>query len=290
MPTIKLQWWLGNQMFEYALAYALSKEKWEPIILDPSVLENRFFWANWTFRHFELEVFGIQKEYRSPSHFVSRYVHPELIGIWNHFKYGKRYTKETWGLFISVFPDNAYLDGWFNSYQYFEKYKDNIQEIFTVRTPFIKLNQGFTNLIEEAWNRSISLHVRRGDYVNLSWANRWHGVCSIEYYKTAIASMMEKIENPVFFIFSDDIAWCRENIVFPEGIQVYFIDHNRNAGHEDMRLMYTCSHHIIANSTFSWWWAYLGRNTQKMIIAPKKWLQNDTYNTKNLIPPSWILL
>ncbi len=290
MPILKLQWWLGNQMFGYALAYALSKEKGEPILLDPFVLENRFIWANWTFRNFELEVFWIKKEYQSPPAFISRYIHPELIAFWNRIRYGKRYIKEKWGKVILQFPKHTYLDGWFQSYQYFEKYTKDIQEIFTVRTPFTKPNQGFINLIEEAGNRAVSLHVRRGDYVTLEWARRWHGVCSLEYYEWAIASMKDKLENPVFFIFSDDIAWCREYLEFPEGIQVYFIDHNESAGHEDLRLMYTCSHHIIANSTFSWWGAYLGRNPDKTIIAPKKWLQTDRFTTQYIIPPSWVLL
>ena len=290
MPTLKLQWWLGNQMFWYALAYSLSKKYDEPIVLDPYFLENRFIWANWTFRYFELEVFGIQKDYAIPSTITSRWIHPEIIALSKRISLGNRYIKEQWGKLVESFPREAYLDGWFQSYSYFDAYSEDIKKLFTVQTPMSIQNDAMMKRINDAGKNSVSIHVRRGDYVTLDTANKWHGVCSVGYYETAIQSMIEKVWNPTFFIFSDDIAWCKENIIFPEGVVSHFVDYNGKAGHEDMRLMYSCSQHIIANSSFSWWWAYLGRNPEKMIIAPKKWLQTDSFSTQNLIPPSWILL
>jgi hypothetical protein len=290
MPTIKIQWWLGNQMFQYALAYALSKKNNENIVFDPSYLENRFIFANWTFRSFELDVFGIEKNYDSPNAFMRKYIHPRGIETLRSFQFGNRYIREVWGKFIEDFPKDAYLDGWFQSFRYFENYRDAIQEIFTVKTPISEENARILSMIESSNNTAISLHVRRGDYVTLDSANKWHGVCSLWYYESAINLMREKIENPVFFVFSDDIMWCKENILLPEWVEVIYVDHNGSAWHEDLRLMYSCSHHILANSSFSWWWAYLGRNPEKIIIAPKKWLQTDAFSTQNLLPPSWILL
>lgn len=290
MPTLKLQWWMGNQMFGYALAYSLSQKYGEPIILDPYFLENRFIWANWTFRYFELEVFGIKKDYTLPSVVTSRWLHPEAIALLKRIAIWKKYIKEQWGKLIEDFPQEAYLDGWFQSYRYFAEYSEDIQRIFTVQTIVSDQNREMLDTIASAKKNAVSIHVRRGDYVTLDTANKWHGVCSIGYYETAIQSMIEKIWNPVFFIFSDDITWCKENIHFPDGIQFHFVDYNWKAWHEDLRLMYSCSHHILANSSFSWWWAYLGWNPDKMIIAPKKWLHTDTFNTQNLIPPSWVLL
>ncbi len=290
MPTLKLQWWLGNQMFQYALAYCLSKENDERIVFDGTFLENRFFAANWTFRHYELDVFGIKKDYRIPNILFQKYIHPIVSEVIRRFWYGKRYIKEQGGNFIEFFPRESYLDGWFQSYRYFEEYSEDITKIFTVKTPISEENQTILDTIISAKNNSVSLHVRRGDYVTLDSANKWHGVCSIGYYEAAINAMKENLINPIFFVFSDDIKWCQENIHFPEWIIAHYIDNNGSAGHEDMRLMYSCSHHIIANSSFSWWGAYLWRNPKKIIIAPEKWLQTDSFTTQNLIPSSWTLL
>ncbi len=290
MPTLKLQWWLGNQMFGYALAYRLSQQFCEPIILDPYFLENRFIWANWTFRYFELEVFGIKKEYILPSAIISRWIHREIIALLKRITIWKWYIMEQWGKLIEDFPRGTYIDGLFQSYRYFANYSQEIQRIFTVQTPVSEQNREMLDTIACAWKNAVSLHVRRWDYITLDTANKWHGTCSIGYYESAIQMIQEKLGSPIFFIFSDDISWCRENILFPEWVSVHFIDHNSSAWHEDLRLMYSCSHHIIANSTFSWWWAYLGKNPEKIIIAPKKWLQTDSFSTSDLIPTTWILL
>ena len=290
MPTIRLQWGLGNQMFEYALAYALSKKYNEDILFDGTFLENKFFMADWTFRSFELDVFNIQKNYFLFPNIVNKLLHPIIFEIIRRIQFWNRYLKEKNGWFIESIPENCYLDGWFQSYRYFEEYSTEMKQIFTVQTPVNLQNKEMLEKIATAWENSVSLHVRRGDYVSLSSANKWHGVCSIGYYETAIKQMQEKLGSPVFFVFSDDIAWCKENIHFPDWIEAVYVDYNGNAGHEDMRLMYSCSHHIIANSSFSWWWAFLGRNPDKVILAPKKWLETNTFSTQNLLPASWILL
>ncbi len=290
MPTLKLQWWLWNQMFQYALGFALAREKNENIHIDGSFLENRFFLASWTFRHYELWVFHIPQTYSSLGVFFRRYMHPYIWAFFQKLRYRERYIKENAWVFIKEFPRESYLDGWFQSYRYFERYSEEIKNIFTVQTLISSKNQQSLDHIIQVWDRAVSIHIRRGDYVSLAGANKWHWVCSLGYYESAIMQMIEKLHVPVFFIFSDDIEWCKKNIIFQEGIVAHYIDHNGSAGHEDLRLMYSCSHHIIANSSFSWWWAYLGRNPQKVIIAPKKWLQTDSFQMKNLIPQSWILL
>ena len=258
--------------------------------MDGVYLENRFFAANWTFRHYELWAFGISASYTPPWVFSRRYMHPHIWAFFQKLRYGKRYIKEKGWVFIAEFLRDSYLDGWFQSYRYFERYNEEIKNIFTVQTSLSPENQQSLDHITQARDKAVSLHVRRGDYVTLAGANKWHWVCSLGYYESAIAQIIERLYVPVFFVFSDDIEWCKKNITFPEGIGAHYIDHNGSAGHEDLRLMYSCSHHIIANSSFSWWWAYLGRNPEKVIIAPKKWLQTDSFQMKNLIPPSWILL
>ncbi len=201
-------------MFEYALGYRLSRDFHEPLVCDGYFLESRFFLGKWTFRPYELDVFGIEKEYTVPHFFVRKYIHPVCIEQIRKFRFGKQYIQEKSGAHVDSFPEHAYLDGWFQSYTYFDAYADDIREIFTVKTPISEINQRFLDRIKVAGNESVSIHVRRGDYL-LAQNQAWHGVCSIEYYEQAIARFLSSGKK-TFFVFSDDIEWCKEHIHFPE--------------------------------------------------------------------------
>ena len=134
---------------------------------------------------------------------------------------------------------------------------------------------------------AVSLHIRRGDYVSNPVTNNYHGTCSLAYYKKAVLLLKEKIENPSFFIFSDDLLWARENLDFINDMT--FIDLDKSIpDHEEMHLMSQCKHNIIANSSFSWWGAWLNENSDKIVIAPKKWFSDNTINTEDLIPAKWM--
>ncbi|MEI6553564.1 MAG: alpha-1,2-fucosyltransferase, partial [bacterium] len=137
-------------------------------------------------------------------------------------------------------------------------------------------------------SNSISIHIRRGDYISNQEANNFHGSCSIDYYTEAINIIKGKVSNPIFFVFSDDIAWVKENLksdIVATWVSEYNLDNT-----EDLLLMSFCKHQIIANSSFSWWGAYLNRNINKIVIAPKKWIANKGYNTDEITPSSWIKL
>ncbi|MDD2505652.1 MAG: alpha-1,2-fucosyltransferase, partial [Bacilli bacterium] len=133
---------------------------------------------------------------------------------------------------------------------------------------------------------SDSLHVRRGDYVLNSTTNKVHGTCGINYYNKAIDIVTKENPEAVFFVFSDDCDWARNNLKINH--EKYFIDFNGKENcHEDIRLMSLCKHNIIANSSFSWWGAWLNNNKNKIVVAPKKWF-NVKINTKDLVPENWI--
>lgn len=178
-------------MFEYAVAYRISRDFDEPIILDSVFLDSRFFLASWTFRTFELGAFGIKKDYNQMPGLVTRYVHPGFASFWNRLLFQDRYVRESNGMLVSEFPKHAYIDGWFQSYKYFEKYDADIKNLFQVNTPISALNQEVFDSIKNSKDPTVSIHIRRGDYVSLSEANKWHGVCSVGYYETAIAKMRE---------------------------------------------------------------------------------------------------
>ncbi len=133
---------------------------------------------------------------------------------------------------------------------------------------------------------AVSVHVRRGDYASNPETNRFHGTCSLEYYSDAFAVICDRVDNPTFFVFSDDPAWTRTNIR-PPGKTVY-VTHNGSAAVEDMRLMSHCVHHIIANSSFSWWAAWLSSSENKIVVSPEQWLATGSAPVKDLIPKEWI--
>lgn len=128
---------------------------------------------------------------------------------------------------------------------------------------------------------SVSLHVRRSDYIGSYFA----GICTLEYYAKTVEYMRKHIQKSIFFVFSDDIPWCKEHLNLADN--VYFIDWNKGKdSYKDLILMSNCKHNIIANSSFSWWGARLNNNPTKIVIAPHKWHQNLDY--KDIIPSDWI--
>lgn len=132
---------------------------------------------------------------------------------------------------------------------------------------------------------SISLHVRRGDYLFPNSKNLFGGICTINYYESAIQYMCLHVQNPVFYVFSDDIPWVRDNIAIHD--DAVFVSHNQGMDSwQDMYLMSKCKHHIIANSTFSWWGAYLSTNKEKIVVCPPKLTNRG--DSPNLFPDEWI--
>jgi len=187
---------------------------------------------------------------------------------------------------INKAPRDCYLAGYWQSEKYFQDAEPIIREDFTFKIPMASRNEQIAEKIAQA--NAISLHVRRGDYVNNPHTKATHGICSPDYYRDAIGYMAKQIENPHFFIFSDDMPWVRSQMKldFP----CYYIEHNSGAeSYNDMRLMSMCQHHIIANSSFSWWGAWLNPYPNKIVIAPRKWFANNS-DTDDLIPPGWIRL
>ncbi len=180
-------------------------------------------------------------------------------------------------------PVNGYLRGYWQSYRYFDSFSEHIRKDFTFKLPMDTKNQTLSEFISTA--SSISLHIRRGDYVSDANINTFHGTASLDYYYKAVEYISQSCKNPAIFIFSDDMKWVKENLTLP--YPTTYIDHNTMA-FEDMRLMSLCKHNIIANSSFSWWGAWLNNNPEKIVIAPKRWFNQTSIDTSDLIPDNWI--
>jgi len=132
---------------------------------------------------------------------------------------------------------------------------------------------------------AVSLHVRRGDYVKNPQVLKEFGICSIDYYKRAIKHIEDSVDSPTYFVFSDDLAWVKKNL--PVGEKVVYIQGENITDTEELTLMSKCKHNIIANSTFSWWGAWLNQNSNKIVVAPTPWFETQPYD-KDLILKSWI--
>lgn len=281
---------LGNQMFQYAAGRALSLQRNQSLRLDTS----DFIWYG-LHQGFELQrVFvcpvkvATQAEVRSIltwqslSRIKRIVVRPRMKAIRRktfvvepHFHY--------WAGIKEVSGD-AYLSGYWQSEKYFLDVAPVIKADFTFKSPLVGCNANIAARIAKV--NSVSLHVRRGDYVSNPKTNVNHGVCSLDYYRSAIRHVAERVEYPEFFIFSDDIGWVKDNLKMDFPCQ--YVDHNHGEkSYNDMHLMSLCRHQIIANSSFSWWGAWLNSNPDKIVIAPKKWFANHS-NTQDLVPKGWV--
>lgn len=187
---------------------------------------------------------------------------------------------------INYLSNISYLEGYWQSEKYFKDYSSTIRADFEFKVPFSSLNVKLAADIVST--NAVSLHIRRGDYISNKTHTSIYTVCSLDYYRSAIQVIMKKIANPVFYIFSDDILWVKKNLVI--NASMVFVDHNKGAeSYNDMRLMSLCKHNIIANSSFSWWGAWLNPSTDKIVVAPKRWFANNT-NVKDLLPENWLKL
>ena len=178
---------------------------------------------------------------------------------------------------------NFYLDGNWQSEKYFGKHADVIKKDLRILTSPSPENKKWGEFISQ--NNCVCLHVRRGDYVTDSIAKQHVGTCSIDYYNRAIEYVADRVNDPVFIVFSDDIPWARAHI--PICSPVYYMTHNNgDTDYEDLRLMSLCNHFITANSSFSWWGAWLGDYEDKIVVCPERWYNDGMKN--NIIPDRWV--
>jgi len=284
---------LGNQMFQYALGKVLSHKNAEELFLDLSGY-NPFLNTKDSPRNFELDIFKLKYSEASRSAIVRLSdSNPVINSINNLFKakinpYPKGYVQESSHGFksrILELQGNIYLRGFWQSEKYFNQYSELIRHDFAFPTPPTGKNKALLLGIDNS--NSVSIHVRRGDYVSNQTTNQFHGVCSLAYYRKAIKSIKDKVTNPIFYVFSDDPEWCKDNLTIAE--KTTYISHNSGEkSWEDMRLMSHCKYNIIANSSFSWWGAWLNDNPTKIVIAPQKWFNDPSIDTQDVIPDSWL--
>jgi hypothetical protein len=275
MIVVKIKGGLGNQMFQYAIAKAFSLELKRKFKLDISIFE----W--YKLHNYGLHNFNIQPQFYIP---VSKR-RLKIIKLFNKIvSYNEDFHQFNYNpnLIHSKF-DRIFLEGYFQSQKYFIKYEDEIRKDFQIVTPLKQQTSEMVELMQSV--NAVSIHFRRGDYVG----NGVHETDKTDYYKEAMKIIESKVENPVYFLFSDDIPWVKEN--FTTNFDTHYVDFNdASTNFEDIKLMSSCKHNIMANSSFSWWGAWLNTNSTKIVIAPKLWFNDPKINTSDVIPESWIQL
>ena len=183
-------------------------------------------------------------------------------------------------------PNPLYLEGYFQSERYFKSIERDVRAEFEFKTPSSRENEIFAERIAHAKNAT-AVHVRRADYVNDPQTNARHGTCSPAYYFEAIRLLVERVGESNAFVFSDDPDWAKENLKL--GVPTCVVRHNPpERGFEDLRLMIKCKHFIIANSSFSWWGAWLSANPNKLVFAPERWMRDPELNSEDVYPDEWI--
>ena len=283
---------LGNVMFIYALVCAYRQKGVKSFLfVSDANLEHNGYELEKVFPNtsqwrglntMQKMYYSIMQKMRKLHYKKYHFPHKLLFFPFNKL----HYFKEPVTYFPQVFERldrNEYLIGFFQSYKYFENCKDAIyQEFQFAENRLSEATKKMANLMHKS--NSVSIHVRRGDYMNGYYYDMLGKVCDIGYYQRAIAEIKERVQNPQFFIFSDDKNYVAQNLLIENAI---YVDFNSGINSwQDMYLMTQCNHHIIANSTFSWWGAWLDKHTNKVVVAPSRWFSFMGHD--EIVPPEWI--
>ncbi len=298
MIIVKLRGGLGNQLFQYAYGKALSMKLGVTVKFDGHYYFDKEFQNSDAPRKYLLDKFN------TDAVLASRAEIAKIDPLWkkflrkvrnNVFGHGNPYVFQKSEL---ATKDRQFLVGYWQTEKYFKDIETTILESFTLKNNLGSNALEVANLIKDAKKdgfSSVSIHVRRSDYVAIQSTSAFFNICGIEYYKKAFDVMQNRISSPIqLFVFSDDIEWAQKNFSFP--CPMHFVSdpqHTTNPcihDYEELILMSQCSHNIIANSSFSWWAAWLNQNVSKTVIAPKQWVADHKMDTRDVTPETWVTI
>ncbi|HEY0066775.1 MAG TPA: alpha-1,2-fucosyltransferase [Flavisolibacter sp.] len=281
MIIIRLTGGLGNQMFQYAAARCLALKNGAELKLDTTAYRED------QLRNFDLFCLNIKASIATPAEIDALKAKGTAGRVMSYLTpYPRRkFYKQPWFRFHPSFfrlTDPVYLQGYFQSEKYFEAEREQVQKDFTIKKELTANAEPLAAGLQA--QESVALHIRRGDYRN-DVSLDYHGIVPLDYYREAVEQVSSKVAHPHFYIFSDDGAWVKENLKLPKAT---IVSGELSSTHfEDLYLMSRCRHNIIANSSFSWWAAWLNANPEKIVIAPRHWFNKGPKDTEDLIPGEW---
>jgi hypothetical protein len=288
MIIVRLKGGLGNQMFQYATARHLAVKNGTCLKLDlSSFSRNRL-------RSYRLNHYNIAARPASAKELIRFGVGHRKMVRWALRAIAGWLPRNDWQWIVQKGRDydpsllklrgNVYLEGTWQSAKYFHEISPLVRQELMLKT---RLSRATLRVAEEITKtEAVSLHVRRGDYVSDMTTNKKHGLCGLDYYEHAMHRIAQETPTPHFFVFSDDPTWTRNHL--SSKYPMTFVTHNGpEQDYEDLYLVSMCRHHIVANSTFSWWGAWLCKNDDKVVIAPRQWFRGVEFNVGDLIPSNW---
>lgn len=288
MVIVRLTGGLGNQMFQYAAGRALADRLGAEFLLDTRAFAHALARNVYTRRAYALAPFKLRAQLATAADLKSwplwvvetgmrlRFVRP-LFHRW-HFE-----SAITYDTSLLTLQEPVCLVGYWQSERYFLDNADRIRADFTLRQPLTGANAELLELARSG--DSVGLHVRRGDFVSLNDAAQVHGLCSVDYYRRAIGLVRNRYPECRFLVFSDDTQWARAEL--PLDPSAVFVSGNEARPEQDLALMSACKHHIIANSSFSWWAGWLGCSPEQIVIAPSPWYASPKLDARDLAVPRW---
>lgn len=275
--VVKIIGGLGNQMFQYATAFAVARRMDAHLFLDISQFNT------YDLHNFSMSAYRLRGQIlRSRLGLYSLYIKK---GFCTRFRIiNEKNLKFDSDLFN--LKSSLVLNGYFQSEKYFQTFRDEIVNSFKIQDE--QLSPYSFEILKQLRSCTdyVSLHIRRGDYLK-SENLAIHGICSLDYYRSAIHFFCKRNKNSKFVIFSDDIQWAKDNLELDE--TNLFIDGNgADRNYEDIVLMSNCRNNIIANSSFSWWGAWLNTSPEKIVIAPEKWFASEELFSNDIYPKDWV--
>lgn len=293
MIVVRLMGGLGNQLFQYAAGRALSLKHKTELQFDLTYLKANSN-QEYTQRNLELDLFDLQihevsqenlSKFKSNSFFQK--VTRKLFG--NTFSKYHIANQDEFKFLpeFNAYSDNIYLNGYWQSEKYFLNIRETLlKELIVKKVKSLEVINAEKEILNST---SVSLHIRRGDYVSRKESTDLHGILSLDYFYNAIKEVKKKNSEITVYVFSDDISWVKENLKITD--KCVYVDFNTGDNSVfDLYLMSLCKHNIIANSSFSWWGAWLNQNPEKIVIAPKNWFAKKELKYNDVIPDSWIQL
>lgn len=283
MIIVRMVGGVGNQLFCYAYAKSLQQKGYD-VKIDISTFKfNKIDSYEFDKYNIDIPISTLEENERLFNNsLLSKILKRFGIDISNKVREKSLLFDES----LLRINDNSYVDGYFQNEKYFYDIRDIILEQISINRPLSNFTKSIQKKINSL-NNTCSIHVRRGDMAN-DINVKIHGVCSVEYYNNAIEYLKNKLGEVNYFIFSDDFEWCRSNLKIDNAIFVESDEHR--IAHEDIYLMSLCDHNIIANSTFSWWGAWLNDNVSQISIAPMEWFKDKKYQkqSQDIVPNGWI--
>jgi glycosyl transferase family 11 len=284
--TVKLRGGLGNQLFQFALGRSLAVRRDTDLSFDLRWFGNEL--PGETPRMYALEPYELNASLDGASHPSSRPDPKTRIGrfLARRDPLLVKQRGQDYDQSVLDAPDGSLLDGYWQSEKYFLEIATRVREELTLPNSPDAVNADLLSRIDSP--RSVGVHIRRGDYVTNLHAQAFHGLPGVEWYRLAVDLIATQAGGIELFVFSDDPDWSEAELR-PDHPTTY-VRHNGPAAHEDLRLLSACSHHVLSNSSFSWWGAWLGEKPDQLAVAPSPWFRRAPAATRDVVPARWITL